>query len=289
VDELLSGLRGKLILRVNANIRPEIFVKVALLIIGHALAGLAAGVAGCFVLEYEYADGVFPLVVGLLVSESSLVGTWTALGTTFWLLRWLGAAATVAWLGFLYWMMFRFGSGPSSHMGLDAVVLHGEVFLFVVLGAGVYRLHAGPVRRITPDEQSGGIRFQYSLRHLFAAMLITALVVTGFKLALPVLRSFYSLASYSVLAAGFGLICWASVWVMLAGRRPAIGIPPILTLAAAVGAGQAWLIHRTLSSEKLEHFCSMTCGQAIFLLLSLAVMRRAGYRWGAMAPAHAPN
>lgn len=219
---------------------------------------------------------VCPVVVGLLWGQAILLGQFLALGTRWPLLRILFAAAWFAAVVYLAQPFFAATGGQDALFGCC-------VFLAMPFGSSFLLSAArrGGGLRITTyhDERAHDERLRFSLRQLFALILLAAVTLAGLRLA----RDSVEETSRALL---FGLLPALEVCVVL---------PPISLWAVLGNKHVAWrsasLISLGLASVVGPLFIGRAKPQTYWMLVwpvvlpsvivvgSLFILRAIGYRY----------
>lgn len=243
--------------------------------VAHGVLGWSVG--GVLLLSRgdRFPDLLLGVLIGIVFSETTLLGIWGGLGTLAWPIRLLTAAGGASYLA----VMLGFcADGPD-----------GETFCVVFLATALVTGALLVVRcfrvRLGRSEQAAGstFRLQFSIRQLmiltFAVACLAALgrwlgprVVT---LRAPVLLILVALELAAV-----GLM---SIWPMLGMRHPFRYGP----LVVGAGAGIGYCFARLVPPYAfvVGFWTTIATAESLSLVVSLLVLRRAGYRLVRLPPA----
>jgi cytochrome bd-type quinol oxidase subunit 1 len=204
--------------------------------------------------------------VGLVFSQTSLLGIWGGSGTNRWWIRLVGVSIGIAYLG------------PFCGFCLDDPGREKNLIValatFVVAAVLLVSRCFGFRTRLNSDQNISAKEMQFSIRHLMILTLVVACLLALAKWQ----QRYLDLDDWpllAVIAAVFATVGLAAAWAVLGVKRPLIGVP--LLLAVAVGA--AYVVETVLDSPEMIAICiAMTVTEAISLTVSLLVVRSSGYR-----------
>ena len=235
------------------------------LIVGHIVVGLM----GAFV---AYPAGNSPSLrgaafLGIVFSQTSLLGIWGGLGSNPWWQRVIGVVVGVGYLGTLL------GVGISEPY-IDTYFVSVLATTFVAMSLLIARSFAVVIH---PDSapRDSVVPIQFSIRHLMILTFVIACLITIGEWTQPhfPLRAPLALLNITATFAGVGVL---PVWFMLDTKKPLRYSVGIVAVAACVGycvAGTAY------AGEGLEKdWMTATATEAVALVVSLLVVRSCGYR-----------
>jgi len=239
-------------------------VRILWLVIVHVLAGLLLGAITALTFSRHNPNLVFFTFMGLVFSQTSLLGIWGGSGGNRWWIRLVGVLVGVGYLGSQLLVCF-------GEPGLVPLVV---VFDTLIVSAVLLLARCFGFRtRHTSDQVTPATEMQFSIRHL---MILT--LVVGCLLALAKWQQRYldvdDWPLLALIAAPFATVGLVSVWVILGARRPFVGI--VVLFAVAVGA--AYGIEKSLGSPPFFAALITTMTQAISLAVSLLLVRSWDYR-----------
>jgi hypothetical protein len=219
--------------------------------------------------------------VSLPMSQIGLLSAWAALGKTPAPWRAVGLVLPLALWSYLMGISWATaGSSPAIVItSRETLYLVTEALAIVALlgtgrAAGLKLTTVGEAAM--SDDQEARRRYQFSLGYLFSWLTATAIVLAALgytfdlsRLATP--GQPFS-GDYVIAAPAHAILVSASLYVVLAkGRRFLRGAVGLAALVTA--AGLLWRVNRGVRTAGL-----LVASQAIWLILSLSVVRVAGYR-----------
>lgn len=237
---------------------------------------LALGVALCPFADQSPRETT-ALFVSLLFCQTSLLGFWSALGASPWWWRLLGLVLGTMYLTALLQMAVP--EQPPIHVMVLLAVL-GVVGPLLLI-----RRWKGRLLHVSEAAAAGaGDALQFSIRQLLLATLAVAVLLAAGKYLGPRLNNLWLISLVATAFAGVGL---AGAWAMLCGgwRLPRACL--VVLLGGLAGGGLGLLIEGT-PGDLLAFWVATMAMNAIWYLGSLAVVRRAGYRWLGHASAQGP-
>jgi hypothetical protein len=203
--------------------------------------------------------------MGLVLSQTSLLGIWGGSGTNRWWIRLVGILVGVGYLGPQFGFCIN---EPTS----EFVWLFAFTTLIVLVPLQLARCF-GLRTRHDSDQKSPAKEMQFSIRHMMILTLVVACLLALAKWQQPyLLFGDFFLWVLSMCFATVGLV---AAWGVLGAKRPLIGIPVLL--AVAVGAGYG--LEKSLGPlAGFAILVTVTLTEALSLTVSLLVVRSWGYR-----------
>ena len=229
------------------------------------LAHVVVGLVGAFVAYPSRSPtlraGVF---LGLVFSQTSLLGIWGGLGSGPWWKRVVGVIVGVGYLSLLFVLGI-------SELDPRILLLVIAATTFVTLPLLIVRFFRLALRLDSFHAASAG-HIQFTIRHLMILTFVVACLITIGKWLQPHLPqgdTFFRLLLFTVT---FGVVGVLPVWFVLATNRPvlySIGL-------VAVGACAGYCLGRIL--HELGIWTTATATEAVAVVVSLLVVRSCGYR-----------
>lgn len=233
------------------------------LVLIHLIAGLATGAVSAD--RPAVSSAIF---LGLIFSQTALLGIWTGLGSTDVRLRLGGFAVGTIYLAILC------GWGINE-VDPEVVVIVALPCILVALVAGGVRVAKGAIRRV---DQSGGDRreaLQFGIRHLMLLTFVVACLTLAGKLLAERIRGAHIMTTVLILGLCHAAVGVTAMWAMFGFGRPLARALVCMLIALCAG----YLGGAFISSGTDERFWVPTAAiQAFVLLVSLQVVRSAGYR-----------
>ena len=238
--------------------------RIVWLVIAHVLVGLVTAFVAAFAgTTPTLRAGIF---LGIVFSQTSLLGLWGGLGNNLWWTRLIGGVLGVYYL--------------ASVLGLGISEFGVEVFLLVVAATSLVAMLLLIVRffRIAIHRTAVAPAFaapiQFSIRHLLILTFVVACLASVGKWTQAYLPHSEVLLFLLLLAAMFGGVGVLPVWFILATKQPllySIGL-------VAVGACAGYWIAGTADAGEQAFWTTVTSTQAMAVIVSLLVLRSGGYR-----------
>jgi hypothetical protein len=204
----------------------------------------------------------------LIFAQVALVALWAGLGRARLWIRLPVAAAAVGYLGTVL------GVGLSG-VGIETytvTALAGCLMWAVTMAVRRFRARLVLAEAGCPVPEG----LQFTIRHLFILTGLVACLVAGGRMAapdFPATRLLLLLVIIALVGVSFAAVGLAAMWAMLGERRPWLRCIATVLIAA----GFALLLKFVHPSQMHEWVCILIM-EAIWLLLSLYVVRRCGYR-----------
>ena len=233
---------------------PSPRVRITWLVCIHIALGLLLGAITAATGRPDLLSASF---MGLVLSQTSLLGIWGGSGTNRWWIRLVGVLVGVGYLGPQFGFCIN---EPTS----DFVWLFASTTLIVLVPLLLARCF-GLRTRHDSDQKSPAKEMQFSIRHMMILTLVVACLLVLAKWQPPYLS--YLLVVLSICFATVGLV---AAWGVLGAKRPLIGIPVLL--AVAVGAGYG--LEKSLGPlAGFAILVTVTLTEALSLTVSLLVVR----------------
>ncbi len=238
---------------------------IGLLIALHFVAGL--GIAP-FADDTKSAPPGIAFFLGLIVSQAGLTGILAGLGTPP-----LPGRAVLAAVGLLFpcalvWCVVERDSW-------EVCELLGFCALLVAAATGLARRRGIELHTFEAGTDTGpDVSLSFGIRHLLILIFVAAVML---KIGQSLDRGRW-LAAFFALGLSSAAVGIASPWAALTARRsPVRGIAYVLG-AALAGAAAAAYAERTPDTGSMVFWALATAFEALILLVSLGLLRRAGLR-----------
>jgi hypothetical protein len=203
--------------------------------------------------------------VGLVLSQTSLLGIWGGSGTNRWWIRLVGVLVGVGYLG------PQFGTCIDE---LDTeIVLLVAFATFAVASVLLVVGCFGPRIRLVSDEGTPTTRVQFSIRHLMILTFVLACLLALAKWLQPAL-DLRIVPILLLIGLALALVGLVAVWAILGTKHPLAGTVVLLPVAAGTGLGVATF----LPGPEFAIWMTATLTEALSLVVSLFVIRSCGYR-----------
>lgn len=202
--------------------------------------------------------------IGLMFSQTSLLGIWGSLGTSPWWKRVIGVVSGVSCLV------------PVLGIGINEVSI--ETFVVVILVTSFVAIPLLIVRffriaiRLDAFPVASAGRIQFSIRHLMILTIVVACLITIGKLGQQLLSQ-AEILHLLLIALTCGVVGILPVWFVLASNCPksfSIGV-------VAVGACAGYCLGLRDMDEGL-YWMTATATEALSVVVSLLLVRSWGYR-----------
>ena len=209
--------------------------------------------------------------LGIVLSQTSLLGIWGGLGSSPWWKRVIGVVVGVGYLALL--------------LGVGISDLSLRMFLVVVLATAfvatpllVVRFFKVAVQLVpAPVAAVGGI--QFSIRHLMILTFVVACLMTIAEWVQPYLPHGEMFYRSLLIGVTFGLVGVLPVCFILAMRRPLLYSVGLV----AVGACAGYCLAR-IGDDNVGIWMTATGTEATAAVASLLVVRSCGYRLVRLPP-----
>ncbi len=246
---------------------PNFRIRFVWLVAAHVVIGV---VAGLIALMDHPSEWRFYFLDGLMLGQISLLGIWACLGRTVLWKRIIGVLTGVGYLTCLTGLAEGWIDVSFPIIWLFPIASMTFVMLIVRFMTGaIYheRSHSIAVRN-----------HQFSIRHLFVLMSVTACVAAILKAVLPLVgardrEEYIWIALWCIVYAVIAII---PLWCVLASKRPAV-------YALCVVAGEAYLAFVLVHMDDPnydEDVMAMifAATQAMCVVVTLLIVRSWGYR-----------
>ena len=214
------------------------------------------------------------LFLALILSQAGLMGILVGLGSPKLFVRALSAAAGLVYPCSLVWWVFDgfdgFG-GPTQ----EICELLGFCALLVAAATGLARRRGIELHTFEAGTDTGpDVSLNFGIRHLLILIFVAAVLL---KIGQSLDRGRWP-AAFFALGLGTAAVPTAAPWAALTARRsPIRGIAYVLG-AALAGAAAAAYAERTPDTGSMVFWALTTAFEALILLASLGLLRRAGLR-----------
>jgi hypothetical protein len=240
------------------------------LVAAHVVVGVLAVISDRFGIGSEWR---FSLTNGLILGQISLLGIWACLGGTVLWRRIVGVLAGVGYLTGLW----GFFDGWDIVSFVVVLLCATSSMIFVML---IVRLMTGAIYH-DRSLSSATRNHQFSIRHLFVLMSVTACVAAILNLILPLVgaRDREGLMWTVFYCIVYAVIAIIPLWLILASKRP-------VRYGICVVAGEAYLafVLRSTSdpypNADVLALLALTSAatQAMCVVVTLLIVRSWGYR-----------
>jgi hypothetical protein len=204
--------------------------------------------------------------IGLVFSQTSLLGIWGGSGTNRWWIRLVGVLVGVGYLG------------PQFGICIDEldteIVLLVAFATFAVASVLLVVRCFGPRIRLISDEGTPTTRVQFSIRHLMILTLAFACLFALAKWLQPALNLDVEPILVPI-GLAFALVGLVAVWAILGTKRPLAGTVVLIVVAVGTGLSLAAIGE---GPSMLALWVTATLTEALSLTVSLLAVRSCGYR-----------
>ena len=207
--------------------------------------------------------------IGLVFSQTSLLGIWGSLGAGPWWRRMIGV---VVGLGYLS-LLLGFGTFESRLKMACVVVLATTLVAIPLLMVRFLRvaIHLDSLPVVSAR------RLQFSIRDLMILTFVVACLTTIGKWAEPHLPHGRILIEFLLFGVTFGVVGVLPVWFVLATKQPMLYSVGLI----AVGACAGYCLAR---ANHIGIWMTATATEALVVVVSLLVVRSCGYRLMRLPP-----
>ncbi len=242
-------------------------VPILVLLFVHVVAGVVSG----FLSEDEPAVSS-AIFLGIISCQTCLLGMWTGLGRTHWVVRLSGLAVGSTYLA------VELGLGVDA-LDVEFLVLAILPCVLVALVTWLVRRFKGALRRGEVDQTNLKEGLQFSIRHLMFLTFVVACLTTVGKLLAPTWADIGALTT-TVVVVGLcnASVALTSIWAVLGTGRPFVRSMFVVVIAIFSGLFAEYVMDQ---GDEMPFWLSTICLQAVLLVSSLAVIRRVGYRFAA--------
>jgi hypothetical protein len=228
------------------------------------------------------------VLVGTMFGQAIVAGAWTALGPLG--LKWRLPAALV-WVGLLAAALdvnLEIHGGPHEVVGVMLVCMFGMWLLVLIPLAVVVRWHGVTIRAAeTMVAAADYRRTQFGIRQLMILTAVIGVTLGVGRVAAPLLiREFTGgrwgeLPVFAFLAAAGVLMMVPLILASLLPRHAAIGCGAALLFIVLMSCLELPMLNATLGARggpQLDHIVWINSFQTGWILISLGLLRLAGYR-----------
>jgi hypothetical protein len=206
--------------------------------------------------------------LGLIFCQTSLLGMWAGFGRTHVLLRLAGMMLGVV----LVTLVLTIGAS-SDPVGVLLLLVFVATSI-VGLTTWIVRLCKARLVFAGEDAMHAREGLQFTIRHLLLLTFMVACLVTVGKRLAPQFNVINLAAQVVVLGLCFVAVALAAIWAVLGSGRWPVRSVPVLMIAGACGGIGGFVIN----NSKYSFWIAVTVLEALFLIASLLVIRRSGYR-----------
>jgi hypothetical protein len=239
------------------------------LVVAHVVLGIIAVLAACYASpsfdsRYDPSQLVTGVFIGLVFSQTSLLGIWGSLGQSLWWKRVIGVAVGVSYLGPLL------GVGEDETESV-IFILVAVATSFVAMPLWIVQSCRFAVRRDSTLLQPTH-RVQFSIRHLLVLMIVVACGISVGKLIQDHLDDGDTFTKLISLALACGAVGVFPVWIALGAKvRILYGIG-LLAVGACAGYGfDLWF-------DNVPIWTTAIVTEALSVVVTLLVVRSWGYQ-----------
>jgi hypothetical protein len=204
--------------------------------------------------------------IALIFAQVALVALWAGLGRARWWIRLPVVGVGIGYLG----TVLGLGVRELTVETYTITVLAGCLMWAVALVVRTFRARLVLAEAVGHPGPEG---LQFTIRHLFLLTFLVACLTAGGKAAAPHFRGAGVLVIIVLLGVSFAAVGLAGMWAMLGERRPWLRCVVAILVAAGFG-----LLPELLQPQPRCVWVYILVTEAIWLLLSLYVVRRCGYR-----------
>ena len=154
--------------------------------------------------------------------------------------------------------------------------------VLVALTTLLVRLFRGTIRSVEADQSNVKEGLQFSIRHLMILTFVVACLTTVGKILAPTWDDIDILTTVVVICLCYVSVALSAIWAMLGTGRPFVRSMLVVIIAIFAGLFSGYAVDQ---SNDMGFWFFTTALQAVLLISSLAVIRRVGYRFVAVAPA----
>jgi len=207
-------------------------------------------------------------VIGLVLSQASLLGLWAGLGAGAWLARLVVVLIGLVCLGVLFCV-----GGEELAPELVLMIVFAGLSVAGVLA--VCRWFGLRIRRVGVDT-SHKIPAQFSIRQLMLLTLVVACVMALAKWLTPHVDIDGRTLKLFVIPVPFVVLGVVAVWGILRTEYPRLGMVAVLLLAQLLGPSLKAVLGRGWMDA--GYWVVATTTTALVLVISLYIIRRCGFR-----------
>jgi len=233
------------------------------LVVVHIVIGLIGALAA-YSPSPDFLRAAF---VGIVFSQTSLLGIWGGLGTNPWWSRLIGVVVGVGSLGLLL------GVGePVWEVSYFIVSVGIALITGVLLVVRCFRVRIC----VATVDQAAAHRMQFTIRQLLVLTFAVACLVSLGKWLAPHLTNATEPLLLTLIGHVFATVGLLSVWPALGARHPVL--PSLILIVLAAGVGFCFAKFLSPMSGMASFWMTITSVEALVLVASLVVVRSCGYR-----------
>jgi len=257
----------------TTNSRRRIFQ----LVVGHVVVGLiAASLVAYFAPRGPTQRGA--AFIGIVFSQTSLLGIWGGLGTNPWWSRLIGVVVGGGFLG------LRLGVGvghPDWEVSYFIVSVGIALITGMLLVIRCFRVRIC----VATVDQAAARRIQFTIRQLLVLTFAVACLVSLGKWLAPHLLNVNEPLMLTLIGLILATVGLLSVWPALGARHPVLPSLIVIVVAAGVGFCFAQFLPGP-PGDMASFWMTITAVEALVLVASLVVVRSCGYRLVRLLPGH---
>jgi len=235
------------------------------LVLAHVVVGLMGAFVAYPCRSPTLRTGVF---LGLVFSQTSLLGIWGGLGSGPWWKRVVGVIVGVGYLGTL--LSFSIYGPVSANyfvVSLSTLLIVGVLLVFRFFRVQVCTAINAP---------AAACRMQFTVRQLLVLTFVVACLMSLGKRLAPHLMDVGQPFYMTLIGLVFATIGTLSVW-LLGARHPILPSLILIVVAAGVGFCLAQFLPGP-PGDMASFWMTITSVEALSLVPSLLVVRSCGYR-----------
>lgn len=237
-----------------------------------AMAHVVVGLMGASSLAGRSPTLPVAAFIGLVFSQTSLLGIWGSLGTGQWWRRMIGVVVGAAYLS----LLLEFATFESILDMALIVVLTTTVVAIPLLIVRFFRVAV----QLDSLPIVSARRLQFSIRDLMILTFVVAFVTAIGKWAEPHLSHGRILIDLLLFGVTFGVVGTLPVWFVLATKRSVLYSVGLIAVGACAGCYLARI--GFVGGEGF--WTTVTSTEALVVVVSLLVVRSCGYRLVRLPP-----
>ena len=231
------------------------------LVVAHVVVGLMGAFVSNLAGRSPTLRGV--LFLGLVFSQTSLLGIWGGLGSSPWWGRLIGVVVGVGYLV----PLLGFGISERNPATFFVVALATTFVAMPLLFVRFFKV------AVLLDFSPAVGRIQFSIRHLMVLTFVVACLITIGKWVQPHLLHGERVFQLLLFAATFSVVGVLPVWFVLATKQPVLYSVGLVAVGACAGYCLARFFH-----DDASIWMTATVTEAMAVVISLLVVRSCGYR-----------
>jgi hypothetical protein len=245
-------------------------LRLLVLVLAHIAIGLAAGGLATWFRRPPGVDLAIAVFVGIVFSQTSLLGIWGGLGTNPWWSRLIGVVVGVGSLG----LLLGVGVGErASEENYFIVSVATALIIGVLLVVRCFRVRIC----VATVDQAAARRIQFTIRQLLVLTFAVACLVSLGKWLAPHLLNVNEPLMLTLIGLILATVGLLSVWPALGARHPVLPSLILTVVAAGVGFCFAQFLPGP-PGDVASFWMTITSVEALVLVASLVVVRSWGYR-----------